>query len=199
MTLADHCFPLVRRGTIILEFRQRSEPGGFMLRPLLIVSALLVAAAVSAAQENKDSKTPETKTAQDNKTAAKPAAPPAYQPVPVAAARQANPVKATRESIAAGKKIYSYDCALCHGDTGDGKGDAPKDMKVPDLTDPATLKDRTDGEIFYRIKAGHGDMPLEGDRVKSDQLWDIVNYVRSLAKKKAPAEEKPAAEEKPTN
>ena len=169
-----------------------------MFRPLLIVSALLVAAAVSAAQENKDSKTPETKAAQDNKTAAKPAAP-AYQPVPVTAARQANPVKATPESIAAGKKIYSYDCALCHGDTGDGKGDAPKDMKVPDLTDPATLKDRTDGEIFYRIKAGHGDMPLEGDRVKSDQLWDIVNYVRSLAKKKAPAEEKPAAEEKPTN
>ena len=117
-----------------------------MLRPLLIVSALLVAAAVSAAQENKaqENKTPETKTAQENKTAAKPASS-AYQPVPVEAARQANPVKATPESIAAGKKIYSYDCALCHGDTGDGKGDAPKDMKVPDLTDPATLKDRTDG------------------------------------------------------
>jgi mono/diheme cytochrome c family protein len=180
-----------------------------MLRPLLIVSALLIAASVSVTQENKtqDSKTPDSKTQdskaapetkpdQENKTAAKPAAS-AYQPVPVAAARQANPVKATPESIAAGKKIFGYDCALCHGDTGNGKGDATKEMKIPDLTDPATLKDRTDGELFYRIKTGHGDMPLEGDRVKPEQLWDMINYVRSLAKKKAPGEEKPPAEEKP--
>jgi mono/diheme cytochrome c family protein len=28
-------------------------------------------------------------------------------------------------------------------------------------------------------------MPGEGDRIKTDQVWDIVNYVRSLAKPKA--------------
>jgi mono/diheme cytochrome c family protein len=164
-----------------------------MLRPLLIVSALLVAASFSAAQENKtpDTKAPDTKAAPENKTAAKPAIP-AYQPVPVAAAREVNPVKATPESIASGKKIYRYDCALCHGDDGNGKGDASKEMKIPDLTDPAALKDRTDGELFYRIKTGHGDMPPEGTRVKSDQMWDMVNYVRSLARKKGPAEEKPS-------
>jgi mono/diheme cytochrome c family protein len=122
----------------------------------------------------------------------------AYHPVPVTAARQPNPVKPTPESIEGGKKIYSYDCALCHGATGDGKTDVAKDMKIPDLTDPATLKDRTDGEIFYILKNGHGDMPLEGDRVKPDQLWDLVNYARSLAKKKAPAEEKPP-QTKPSN
>ena len=27
-------------------------------------------------------------------------------------------------------------------------------------------------------------MPPEGARVKTDELWDLVNYVRSLAKKK---------------
>ena len=169
-----------------------------MVRPLLLVSALLVAASASVAQENKaqDSKAPETKAATEDKTAAKPTTP-AYQPVPVGAAREANPVKATPESIAAGKKVFRYDCALCHGDNGNGKGDASKEMKVPDLTDPAALKDRTDGELFYLIKTGHGDMPPEGNRVKSEQLWDMVNYVRSLAKKKAPAEEKPAVEEKP--
>lgn len=118
-------------------------------------------------------------------------APPTYQPVPVAAARQPNPVKPTPESIAEGKKIYSYDCALCHGALGDGKTDAVKDMKIPDLTDPALLKDRTDGELFYILKNGHGDMPLEGDRVKPDQLWDLVNYVRSLVKK-TPPEGKPS-------
>ncbi len=163
-----------------------------MTRPLLLVSALLIFVSFSAAQENKtqDNKASDTKAAPENKTATQPAAP-AYQPVPVTAARQENPVKATPESVAAGKKIYGYDCALCHGDTGNGKGDASKEMKVPDLTDPAALKDRTDGELFYRIKTGHGDMPPEGNRVKTEQMWDMVNYVRSLAKK-APAAEKPA-------
>ena len=121
---------------------------------------------------------------------AKPAPKTSYSPVPVADARRPNPVKPTPESIDRGKKIYAYDCAQCHGENGDGKTDAGKKMKIPDLTDAAALKDRTDGEIFYVIKNGRGEMPLEGDRVKTDELWDLVNYVRSLAKKKAPAEEK---------
>jgi mono/diheme cytochrome c family protein len=116
----------------------------------------------------------------------------AYQPVPVTDARQPNPVKPTPESIESGKKIYSYDCASCHGALGDGKTNVAQEMKLPDLTDPSLQKDRTDGELFYVIKHGRGEMPLEGDRVKPDQLWDLVNYIRSLAKKKPAAEEKPA-------
>ena len=110
------------------------------------------------------------------------------QPVPVAEARRQNPVKPTPESIASGKKIFGFDCAQCHGAAGDGKGVAQKELKVPDLTNPATTKDFTDGALFYRIKTGHGGMPPEGDRMPAEQLWDLVNYVRSLA---------PAKTEKP--
>jgi mono/diheme cytochrome c family protein len=124
----------------------------------------------------------------------KPAPKTAYHPVPVKAAREPNPVKATPESIAEGKKIYSYDCASCHGATGDGKTDVAKELKVPALADPAFLKDRTDGELFYIIKNGHPNMPPEGNRVKPEQLWSLVNYIRSLAlaKKQPPVEPKPA-------
>jgi mono/diheme cytochrome c family protein len=114
----------------------------------------------------------------------KPAPKNTYHPIPVTAARQENPVKSTPESLESGKKIYSYDCASCHGAAGDGKTQVGKDLKLPDFTDPATLKDRTDGEIFFILKSGHGDMPPEGDRVKPEKLWDLVNYTRSLAKKK---------------
>jgi len=113
-----------------------------------------------------------------------------YSPLPVTEVRRANPVKSTPESIAEGKKIYGYDCAQCHGATGDGKTEAGKELKVADFTDPAVLKDRTDGELFYVIKNGRGAMPLEGDRVKEEQIWNLVNYVRSLVKKKAAADEK---------
>ena len=118
---------------------------------------------------------------------------PTYAAIPVEATKQPNPVKATPESIARAQKWWTLDCAMCHGKDGDGKGETAKDMKlaIADFTDPATLKDRTDGEIFYIIKNGHKDMPPEGQRVKTEQNWDLVNYVRSLAKKKSHAEQKP--------
>jgi cytochrome c len=118
---------------------------------------------------------------------------PTYAAIPVEATRQPNPVKFTPESITRAKKWWTLDCAMCHGKDGDGKGETAAEMKLKlvDFTDLATLKDRTDGEIFYIIKNGHNDMPPEGPRIKTEENWDLVNYVRSLAKKKADAEQKP--------
>ena len=115
-----------------------------------------------------------------------------YAAIPADAAKQGNPVKPSPESLERAKKWWKLDCAMCHGDNGDGKGSLAADMKlqIADFTDPASLKDRTDGEIFYIIKTGHQDMPPEGTRIKPEENWDLVNYVRSLAKKSAP-ESKP--------
>jgi len=157
-----------------------------MLKPLLIASSLLFLACFFWAQEQKAP------------PAAAPAAPYA---IPEEAVRQTNPVQPTPESLANGKKWYGYDCAMCHGASGDGKGGVAADMKlkVTDFTDPATLKARTDGELFYIIKNGKGDMPPEGPRVKTPELWNLVNYVRSLSKKKASQAEKEPHEEKAPN
>lgn len=118
---------------------------------------------------------------------------PSYSAIPVEAARAQNPVKSTPESLTRAKKWWTLDCEMCHGKNGDGKGETAKDMKLTmaDFTDPATLKDRTDGEIFYIIKNGHNDMPAEGPRVKTEENWDLVNYVRAFAKKKDAAEKPP--------
>ncbi len=119
---------------------------------------------------------------------------PTYAAIPVEAIKQPNPVKSTPESLARAKKWWTLDCVMCHGKNGNGKGETAMDMKlkIADFTDPATLKDRTDGEIFYIIKNGHEDMPPEGQRVKTEENWDLVNYVRSLARKNAPdADQKP--------
>lgn len=109
--------------------------------------------------------------------------PPAEYKVPPEAAKQTNPVKPSPESLAKGKKIYGYDCAVCHGKDGDGKGDMSDMKRIPDFTDPAALKNRTDGELFYAIQKGKGEMPPEGDRAQADDIWNLVNYVRSFSKK----------------
>jgi mono/diheme cytochrome c family protein len=122
----------------------------------------------------------------------KPAAPAAEFKMPPEAAKIPNPAKPTAASLALGKKTYGYDCAMCHGKDGDGKGDLAADMKLKmlDYTDPAALKERTDGELFYIIKNGKGDMPSEGDRAKPEEVWNLVNYVRSFAKKDSAAKAK---------
>jgi len=114
--------------------------------------------------------------------------------IPPEAVKEVNPVKPTPESLARGKKSFGYDCAMCHGADGDGKGElaSAPDMKLHmlDYHDPKALKDKTDGELAYIIKNGKGQMPAEGDRAQGDRLWDLVNYVRSLAKKESDAKAK---------
>src|SRR6266576_5508172 len=102
------------------------------------------------------------------------------------------PHQTTAESLARGKRQFGYDCAMCHGKAGDGTGDVAADMKLKmkSHTDPTTLKNLTDGELFYIIKKGKDQMPPEGGRVKNEEIWDMVNYVRSFAKKGSSAEEK---------
>src|SRR5579859_2285030 len=98
-----------------------------------------------------------------------------------------NPVKPTPEGLAAARKVYSYDCEMCHGAKGDGKGDVVESMKLtmPDFREPATLAGKTDGELFYIITKGKGKMMGEGDRVPQTMRWNLVNLVRTYSKKDA--------------
>jgi mono/diheme cytochrome c family protein len=117
----------------------------------------------------------------------------AYAAIPVESAKQPNPIKSSPESLARAKKWWTVDCAMCHGPNGNGKTDMATDMKfkLADFTDPASLKDRTDGELFYIIKNGYQQMPAEGPRIKPEENWDLVNYVRSLAKATPDPPQKP--------
>jgi mono/diheme cytochrome c family protein len=102
------------------------------------------------------------------------------------AAKMTNPVAATTESIAAGKALYTRNCAACHGvnaEGGTGNDIAPPS---PDLTDAEWAHGDSDGEIFFVLKNGVPpdlNMPAWGDRIKDPDLWNILNYVRSLKKK----------------
>ena len=95
--------------------------------------------------------------------------------------QKANPVKPTPESLAKAKKTYKLDCAMCHGENGDGKGDVASDMK--NVTDFTKANPKSDGELFAIIQKGKGDMPPEGPRAKNEEIWNLVNYVRAFARK----------------
>lgn len=112
--------------------------------------------------------------------------------IPAADAARVNPVKPSAEGLSEARKVFGYDCEMCHGAKGDGKGEVAESMKLTmhDWHDPATLANVTDGEMFYIITKGKGKMMAEGERVPEKLRWNLVNLVRSLAAKGEP---KPAA------
>jgi mono/diheme cytochrome c family protein len=110
-------------------------------------------------------------------------------------AAKKNPIAPTAEGLAQARKLYGFDCAMCHGKDGDGKGDLAADMKLElrDWRDASTLERMTDGEIFFVISNGRGKMiGGEGDRSPEKMRWNLVNLVRSFGKKGAG--EKPKSE-----
>jgi len=94
-----------------------------------------------------------------------------------------NPVESNAASIAEGKRLYGEtDCALCHGKDGDGKGVLAKDinMNVHDWRQAASLEKFSDGELAYLVVKGKGRMPAYEKRETPDQIWQIINYIRSM-------------------
>jgi len=95
-----------------------------------------------------------------------------------------NPVPAESDSLTKGKKLYDTSCALCHGATGDGKGNFSGFLtKFPpvSLVDTAR-KSLSDGAIFMTLTDGiDGKMPnLRENLPTAEMRWDVVNYVRLL-------------------
>jgi copper transport protein len=102
------------------------------------------------------------------------------------AARINNPVAATPESVAAGKRTFTRYCANCHGLNAEGGPGNDLTPPAPDLTGSAWKHGSTDGEIFSVIKNGvppELNMGAWGDQLTDQDIWNVVNYIRSLAKK----------------
>ena len=107
------------------------------------------------------------------------------------AAKLKNPVAVGQESIDAGGRIFQRNCSPCHGKDANG-GPLTADLEdrgedpPPSLIDAKWLHGSSDGEIYFVIKNGVPPKmamgPWDG-RIADTDIWNIVNYVRSLAKK----------------
>ncbi|MGA3371699.1 MAG: cytochrome c [Terracidiphilus sp.] len=151
-----------------------------MMKPLLLVSAVVLLGI----------------------TASSASGPSPQAAAPTPAAGEKNPVKPTPQSQARAKEIYGQDCAMCHGDNGNGKTDVAKGMglTLADWSDPKTLADKPDQDLFNAIRNGKGKMPAEPEgRAKDHEVWNLVLYIRGMAGKQPAAAQQPAAAPTPTN
>ena len=102
-----------------------------------------------------------------------------------------NQVAVTPESVAKGKELYlersKGNCIFCHGETGAGnEANLPKLRRKPaNLSNKERMTAMTDGELFWKISKGiTGIMPAGEKKMSEEERWNVVNYIRTLAKDK---------------
>lgn len=104
----------------------------------------------------------------------------AHWNVPEAAAKRPNPVPATAESIARGRKLFEANCVRCHGAQAEGDGPAGKGLNPAPTDLRAMAGAHADGDFAWKIANGRGPMPAWKDTLGEPQIWDLVIYIQSL-------------------
>ena len=96
-----------------------------------------------------------------------------------------NPIAGNAASVAAAKTLYVANCGPCHGDKGRGDGPAAQGLnpKPADHTS-AMVQGESDGAIFWKMSEGRTPMPGYKKIFTDEQRWGLVNYIRTLAKKR---------------
>lgn len=97
-----------------------------------------------------------------------------------------NPVPSTSDSVARGEATFQKHCAFCHGPDARGGATVLKGgVRPPSLVDNQWTHGSSDGEIYAVIHDGGGTgslMKSFKEKVTDREIWDIVNYLRGLAK-----------------
>ena len=107
---------------------------------------------------------------------------PGAQPwtAPDSARSAKNPVP--RETgLRLGKALYEENCVICHGARGRGDGEAAAGLKPKprNLAEP-TIQAQSDGELFWKITEGRGNMP-DWRNLPEKERWSLVHFLRALA------------------
>jgi mono/diheme cytochrome c family protein len=101
------------------------------------------------------------------------------------AAKIKNPVPPTAESVSAGRRVYQRLCGKCHGPEGQGDGTAATGAVPADLADDKFDYGSSDGDLFAVIHDGTSpDMEGYAQRMSDAEIWNVVNYIKSLAARK---------------
>lgn len=84
----------------------------------------------------------------------------------------------TSISLKAGREIYLYNCAVCHGDKGDGNGPVSKNLN-PKPANFLERKDLSPLRIWTVLNVGIVNMPAFNN-LRDEDKWNVAFYVLSL-------------------
>ncbi|MBI4944878.1 MAG: cytochrome c [Bacteroidetes bacterium] len=105
-----------------------------------------------------------------------------------------NPTPLGSVSVQAGKNIYRANCIICHGEGGKGNGTLALSLN-PRPADHTSKKfqQQKDGELFYKIITGRNAMPSFKQVLSENEIWSVINFIRTLEVKAKPVSPKSTA------
>ncbi len=96
-------------------------------------------------------------------------------------------IKVDTALIKRGQERYNIQCAVCHGQAGNGKGIftkysnvLPADLTGPGFDAPGNPAYRPDGKIYDVINNGWNQMGAYGANIAVSDRWAIIAYIRTL-------------------
>lgn len=91
------------------------------------------------------------------------------------------PFTVTMAVLERGQERYTIFCTPCHGLVGDGHGIVTDyGMPVPTSFHDPALRDETTGYYFTVITNGTRVMPSYASRIRPEDRWAIIAYIRAL-------------------
>ena len=99
-----------------------------------------------------------------------------------------NPFDITDAGLAKGKELYNINCAICHGEKGDGAGYLVRDDGGVYPVQPAILINEeftsaSNGRYYHSIMYGKNLMGAYKDKLSYRERWEVIHYIRSLQAK----------------
>lgn len=88
----------------------------------------------------------------------------------------------SEKEIGQAKELYGIYCAICHGDTGNGKGklvEREKILGVPSYAD----RQITDGSVYHVLTYGLNSMGSYANQLSQHERWLVTDYVLQLKNK----------------
>src|SRR5580704_16861332 len=94
-----------------------------------------------------------------------------------------NPLSGNTTVLPDAKALYIANCGPCHGDKGRGDGPAASGLNPkPADHSSVAVQNESDGAIFWKLSEGRAPMPGYKKIFSDQQRWELMNYIRTLAR-----------------
>jgi mono/diheme cytochrome c family protein len=77
-------------------------------------------------------------------------------------------------------QTYARKCSSCHSRDGSGSGIVGRQMRIRSFSSPE-VKAASDEQLAAVIASGRGKMPAFGKKLSSEQIMQVVDYIRKLS------------------
>jgi mono/diheme cytochrome c family protein len=91
------------------------------------------------------------------------------------------PFEIDHDALDRGQQQYNLFCAVCHGQSGNGEGvTKPYGMVATANLLDARIREMPEGEIFNTITNGKNTMRPYGHKIRVEDRWKVIAWLRTL-------------------